>query len=694
MNYYTDCPIDRYEEDLLGRKEFSRKLSSSIYNYEYDEGLVIGLFGKWGSGKTSVINMVTEELKQIAVGEEKGNKKEPIIVNFNPWNYPRHSDLMTLFLNNLKLILCKEESGAKKKIGKFISEYTEIFEVCSLVPIIGSAVTPVLKTLFWNIGKKLKNDKDLSEIREQIEKELKGQGQKILVVIDDIDRLTNTQIVDILHLVKCVAGFPKLIYILSMDRDIVADAIASELHVDGNRYLEKIVQVQFNIPEIGSGLLEKVVYEKLLSDVKTISQEIEVDDIYLTEILDSVVYKYVYTIRDVNRLLNTFRFKYGAFYQETSMEDMLGITTIELFDPKLYHWIYNNKYILCNGYKNNDEYKSFKEYVIQFQEIGIDGKKAMKILYTMFPTFAKSVYEKDDISETDKEKIVRKMRISYLERFELYFCFDIGRLNIPLRRDINDFLFRIAYIDMKKMLDKVNKQSLNHFLEEIKFLLDDVENNRISVVLNCLLILKIKYNDTLLTDMILEKTMNFCILKLIKKLIKATKWKELLSDIIHNIEVMELGELAYWIEQICNDYKVNKNKFFEASECDINEEDLNEICQKYVNKFCDIVKNESVLRVLDMYHFSDLFNLLKKSNIKVADKYREKIWKDDIQVLKFICKIAAIENENKWIFIEPNYKEYISKEEVEYKIKKNDNRFGELTDIERLQLRSFSKYVL
>lgn len=684
MNYYTDCPIDRHEEDLLGRKEFSRKLSSSIYNYEYDEGLVIGLFGKWGSGKTSVINMVTEELKQIAGVEEKGNKKEPIIVNFNPWNYPKYSDLMTLFLNNLKLILCKEESEAKKKIGEFISEYTEVLEVCSLVPIIGSAVTPILKTLFGNIGKKLKNDKDLSEIREQIEKELKGQGQKILVVIDDIDRLTNTQIVDILHLVKCVAGFPKLIYILSMDRDIVADAIASELHVDGNRYLEKIVQVQFNIPEIGSGLLEKVIYEKLLFDVKTISQKIEIDNTYLSEILDSVVCKYVYTIRDVNRLLNTFRFKYGALYQETSLEDMLGITTIELFEPKLHNWIYNNKYILCNGYKNNEEYKSFEEYVIQFQEIGIDGEKAMKILYAMFPAFVKRVNEKDDIRGTDREKIVRKMRISYSERFELYFCFDIYRLNIPLRGNINDFLYRIAYIDMKKMIDEVNKQNLNPFLEEIKFLLDDVKNNRISVVLNCLFILKINY-----TDMVSEKTMDFCIVKLIKKMMKATEWKALLSDIIDNAELMELGEVAYWIEQIDKDYKGNKSKFFEGLESNIMEEDLNEIYKKYVNRFCDIVNNESVLRVLDMYHFSDMFNVLKKSNIEVVDKYKEKIWKDDIQVLKFICKIAAVENGNKWIFIEPNYTEYISKDDIGYKIRENQNRFDEFTDLERKQLNSF-----
>ena len=277
------------------------------------------------------------------------------------------------------------------------------------------------------------------------------------------------------------------------------------------------------------------------------------------------------------------------------------------------------------------------------------------------------------------------MRISYSERFELYFCFDIDRLNIPLRSDINDFLHRLTYVDLKKKIDDdVNKQNLEIFLKEIKFLIDGVENTRSSVVLNGLFILKTNY-----TDMVSEKTMDFCIVKLIKKMMKATEWKALLSDIIDNVEVMELGELAYWIEQIYNDYKCNKSKFLEDSECDIKEEDLNEIYKKYVNKFCDIVNDESVLRVLDMYHFSDLFNVLKKSNVEVADKYKEKIWKDDIQVLKFICKIAAIENGNKWIFIEPNYTEYISKDDILYKIRENQNRFDEFTDLERKQLNSF-----
>lgn len=53
MNYSTDKPIDSCEQDLLGRSSFSKQLGKAIYDYKGKDGLVIGLYGKWGSGKRS-----------------------------------------------------------------------------------------------------------------------------------------------------------------------------------------------------------------------------------------------------------------------------------------------------------------------------------------------------------------------------------------------------------------------------------------------------------------------------------------------------------------------------------------------------------------------------------------------------------------------------------------------------------------
>ena len=98
MNYNNDRPIYTSEQDLLGRASFSKCLGKSIYSYNGSEGLIIGLFGKWGSGKTSVINMAINEIESLAEGEEN----KPLIIKFAPWNYSDKDNLISLFFESMK----------------------------------------------------------------------------------------------------------------------------------------------------------------------------------------------------------------------------------------------------------------------------------------------------------------------------------------------------------------------------------------------------------------------------------------------------------------------------------------------------------------------------------------------------------------------------------------------------------------
>jgi len=112
MNYNTDRPIDSDEQDLLGRSSFSKQLGKAIYECNGENGLVIGLFGKWGTGKTSVINMAVNEIKILA--ENDINK--PLIMKFAPWNYSDKDNLISLFFNNLKnKIIISDNDKLKKR---------------------------------------------------------------------------------------------------------------------------------------------------------------------------------------------------------------------------------------------------------------------------------------------------------------------------------------------------------------------------------------------------------------------------------------------------------------------------------------------------------------------------------------------------------------------------------------------------
>lgn len=218
MNYSTDRPIDREDQDLLGRSSFSKQLGKAIYRYNGKDGLVIGLFGKWGTGKTSILNMATNEINKLA----ENDKNKPMIMKFAPWNYSDKENLISLFFQSLKKkIDIQDNEELKNKVGRALNDYSGAFDALSFIPVVGSGVAAVvLKTIAQAKGADLMERADLDENRRILENALITVDKKIIVVIDDIDRLTNSQIRDIFQLVKQVADFPNVIYVLAMDREV------------------------------------------------------------------------------------------------------------------------------------------------------------------------------------------------------------------------------------------------------------------------------------------------------------------------------------------------------------------------------------------------------------------------------------------------------------------------------------------
>ena len=77
LMFYSEKPIILGKEDLLGRAKVANELSREIKSYKNEDSLTIGIVGKWGSGKTSFINMVLENFEE---------NDDYIIIKFNPWN--------------------------------------------------------------------------------------------------------------------------------------------------------------------------------------------------------------------------------------------------------------------------------------------------------------------------------------------------------------------------------------------------------------------------------------------------------------------------------------------------------------------------------------------------------------------------------------------------------------------------------
>ena len=315
MNYSADKPIDTEEQDLLGRSVFSKQLGKAVYEYNVKDGLVIGLFGKWGTGKTSVINMAENEINRLA----KEDENKPLIMRFVPWNYSDKDNLISLFFQSLKnKIEVQSNEQIKNKVGKALNDYAGAFDALSIVPVVGSGVAAILRTLVKAQATNLMQVPDLDKTRENLEEELIKADKKIIIVIDDIDRLTNSQIRDIFQLVKQVADFPNVIYILVMDRDVVCRALTEMHNIDGNEYLEKIIQVPFELPELRKTKLQNILLSKLDQIVRDLPKGVVLDENYWSKVFTNCISPYINTLRDINRLVNAFQFRYKMLYQETS----------------------------------------------------------------------------------------------------------------------------------------------------------------------------------------------------------------------------------------------------------------------------------------------------------------------------------------------------------------------------------------
>ena len=260
MSYSTDKPIEKQDDDKLERKYFSNQLGKAIYEYKDKDGLVIGLFGEWGTGKTSVVNMVEQGINELS--EENGNK--PIIERFSPWNYTDKNNLISLFFQDLRIQIYKQSGKSYyEKIGYALEEYSEALDLLNYVPFIGSGVVTTIKVILKKIIKKVSKKSDLNTTKKDLEKVLKDEYKKIIVVIDDIDRLTNLQIIDVFQLVKQVADFPNVIYLLVMDRTVVERALNAVHDINGSAYLEKIIQVPIELPKLNKSKLEEIFLDRL-----------------------------------------------------------------------------------------------------------------------------------------------------------------------------------------------------------------------------------------------------------------------------------------------------------------------------------------------------------------------------------------------------------------------------------------------
>ena len=447
--FNSDSPITKLDEDSLGRDNFAINLGDRIIEHKSpnNENLVIGIAGEWGSGKSSLMNMVLDHIeKEYINSNELNDNEKPIIMCFNPWRFSNQDQLLYQFFYEMGLLLGRTDYENIRDIARKVEIYASFFEPVGIALPPFGVIIKVLKR-YLNAIQEWADYKsnDLDKTKKELDEALKNQKHKIIIALDDIDRLNVEEIHLIFQLIKVLADFPNTVYLVGFDREVVSAALTNDqIKLSGSDYLEKIIQVIFEIPHITEDEIKNLVIQSLEKDFDKFENEsdkYEFDNRY-----NSLLKHKIKNIRNFNRYIYTLKLTYDSIKDDVFNADYYTIIAVQVFFPEVYHFILKNKELLLYDYiyslnypHNKEEIKNeLDEAIVNLNSFNIPNQDFKSFLISLFPNL-KRIYSNEDNRHFMNEWKLKK-RICIEENFETYFKFAVPSWELS-KKDFDEIVY-------------------------------------------------------------------------------------------------------------------------------------------------------------------------------------------------------------------------------------------------------------
>ena len=470
------------EEDSLNRANFAKNLATNIQNYfnrnEINNCLTIGLMGEWGSGKTSLLNMTEHYLKDSDIK----------IIKFNPWLYSTYHQLVEQFFDELIKEFTNSKDNSLMNILKRYKFKVNELELLKKIAVSASLLyDSKAGTSLENILPYSSEEENLASLKEKIDEQF--VNQKVVCIIDDLDRLSRDEIAEMFKLIKIMADFKNMVYLVAFDKDFVADAL--KIDYGGERYIEKIINVPLKVPSIDYSEIKEI----LIKNFKRISREYgeNLDFGRLNRFLDfgtdqygkkcGILY-FFKNMRDIIRFINILEFNLELVKEEVNFVDFIVITVIQVFYSEVYDKIKVNEFLLINYHYNvfdNINKDIINNEQSKFEVIVKENENLNYILRNLFPKM-EDIYRKNPYFEfINKDFADKNLLISHPNHFKTYF-----KLNCIIK-DLSEseIDFIVNYINSKDNASVVmqftrlyKENKLRPFFVNIKNRLDKIHKNK------------------------------------------------------------------------------------------------------------------------------------------------------------------------------------------------------------------------
>lgn len=475
-DFSNDNPIAHKADDRLNRSPFAERIASVIVNLPKNISLVIGINGQWGDGKTTILNLIRNDLS---------NNSKILVQNFNPWRLTDEEKIFrgyfSLLSNALGTLLSTKTERTKKWTKKLIRLIRIITKPLGLVFKPLETIDMLLSEFADAVASG--DSIEIEELRNRIIAHLYETDKKIVIMIDDIDRLDRNEAHLLFRTIKACADFPNIIYILAFDDRAVARALGVQYGTGdeqaGRAFLEKIIQIPLNLPVAAKEDLRTLCFEQ-------IEHALNVSDIELTKSqvgelvsnFDRCILIRVTNPRSTKRFGNGLMFAIPMLIGEVNYVDLILIEALKAFYIELYRIIRENYANFC-GVNDSTTTKEdaplpIKKVIDQIKTMPQEESSAAQfLLISLFPRisfyFNRSNFKNDRIETWTKEKRISAPRYCYK-----YFTYSIST------SDISDIEIQNIIIAAKSG-DKASLKAtlINHFERHAKSIIEkfrDIEN--------------------------------------------------------------------------------------------------------------------------------------------------------------------------------------------------------------------------
>lgn len=330
--FMSDTAVPTSDEDLLGLAARARGFAERVLNEGSPDSVVFGIDAPWGIGKSSFVNFCVEYWSTRCASRT-------VVFKFNPLRYESKANLLEKFIDGL--IDSLQEETFVPELSPALSRYSRLIRAKEGLSVGGIK----LDLLFLSHS--------VEDAYEELEGALACSKRKLIVIVDDLDRLPPEQVKDILFTIKVGFPLPNVSYVLCYDTDNIA--LGKSGSDDVREFLEKFVNVKIGL-FLDPDALARYVSTNLDSALK---EHPHIDPYTLTKIRETIAaateicnssdfhyfQPYLGDIRKIKRLLNTIMLLeiQGTDFAncDFNKHDLLYLLLLYINFPRIFRKIYN-----------------------------------------------------------------------------------------------------------------------------------------------------------------------------------------------------------------------------------------------------------------------------------------------------------------------------------------------------------------